>query len=136
MFHMDRLKKIAFRIALGGGVATFIAINTIPAIINGRIRKSEHYKKALEILENHPEAIKYLGKPIKAHYIAVTYKENYGNDDEKKWIRVPVTGPKDRGFLYYDFALKQDNTDSIELSRVELVVEKFKDYKLIIKKPE
>ncbi|XP_014206804.1 uncharacterized protein LOC106638239 [Copidosoma floridanum] len=130
---MDHLKKIAFRIAVCGGLATVVAINSVPFILNRRIRETQHYKKALELLSNHADAVKYLGKPITARRILVSDPDHYGADDEKMWFKVPVTGPNGKGFLFYNVKVKDYDKNSPELSRVELTVDKFKDYKLIIK---
>lgn len=132
-FTVETLKKVALRIAIVGGAGTFVAINTIPYIYSERIRKTEHYKQAIELLRSHPEAVKYLGEPIEEGRVKSTVRENFGTDGETMWVRVPVKGPKDIGQIFYEYSVnKQDNS----LLRVELTLNKLKDYKLLIKRLE
>ncbi|OXU22805.1 hypothetical protein TSAR_004609 [Trichomalopsis sarcophagae] len=131
-FSTETLKKVAIRIGVVGGVGTFVALNTIPYIYSERIRKTEHYKQALQLLRSNTEAVKYLGEPIAERPVQPTKRENFGTDGVTTWVRVPVVGPKDKGMLFYEYPVNESNNST----RVELTLSKLKDYKLIIKKPD
>ncbi|KAL7291153.1 hypothetical protein TKK_0015070 [Trichogramma kaykai] len=136
MSGVESLKRMAKWIAIGGGFATVVMWNSVPAILSRKIRDSDHYQEAIKLLHSHPEAVKYLGDPIKEGNVATMLEQNYGQDDEKMWCRVPVHGPKSRGALYYDFLLKQEKNKPLQLRSAELTLENLKDYKLILKRPE
>ena len=135
MGAQSKLTSIAVRIGIFGGIGTFILINSIPFIYGKRIRESDHYIQAIQMLYSHPEALKYLGEPITEGRVNVTIPENYGFDEEKMWIKVPVQGPKSKGYLYYDFFKDKKENGLTQLSKVELTIDSLKGYKLLIKNP-
>lgn len=136
MAAYESLKSFAKGLAVVGGLGTFICINSIPFIYNKKIRNSDHYKQAIQLLHSHPEATKCLGEPIKEGSVKVTDPKEFGRDEEKMWINVPVYGSKTKGKLFYNFSNKIDENQPIKLSRVELTLESHEGYKLLIKKDE
>lgn len=136
MAAYDSLITLAKRIAIVGGIGTFVCINLTPFLYNNKIRNSDHYKQAIELLHNHPEAKKYLGEPIKEGSVKVTDPKEFGWDEQKMWMNVPVWGSKSKGKLFIYFPVKSEENQQPKLSRVELIVDSHKDYKLLIKKEE
>lgn len=136
MEAVERLKKFALRIGICGGIATFIAMNSIPYLYYRRLCQTEEYNEAVKLLHSHPEAAKYLGEPIKEGRVNTTSKDDFGFDEEKMWVSMPVFGSKAKGRLYYEFPLKKSADEHCKLSRVELTLTHLKDRKLLIKKPE
>ena len=104
----QQLKNLAWKIGIFGGIGSWILINTVPLVLSRKIRQSDHYQEAVNLLRSHPEAIKYLGEPIKEERVVTTIPECYGQDGEKMWLRVPIIGSKTKGTLYYDFLLPED----------------------------
>jgi hypothetical protein len=133
IISLKTLNTLAKSIAITGGMSIIILINSVPYLHRLNITKSNHYKQAMELLHNHPEAIKALGEPIQECKIQTTNRKNYGTDGKKSWINVPVKGPNDKGYLFYEFPVVEDGKP-IELTKVELSVNKMKDYKLLIKR--
>ncbi|KAJ8687747.1 hypothetical protein QAD02_023541 [Eretmocerus hayati] len=134
----ERLKSLAIKIAVVGGIGSFLAMNSVPYFLNKAIRGTKHYQQALELLCSHPEAVKYLGEPIKGGKVNVTKPEDYGTDGEKEWYKVFVAGPKTHGHLYYEVPTQKDGSEirAPKFIRVELTLASLPDYKLLIKRPE
>lgn len=136
MAAYESLKTFAIRLGIVGGIGTFICVNSVPLVYNKKIRNSDHYKQAIKLLRGHTEAVKCLGEPIKEGFVKVTDPKEFGRDEEKMWINVPVYGSKTNGKLFYDFILKTEENQPTKLLRVELTLDSHKDYKLLIKREE
>lgn len=135
MVGLDSLKKLAVQIALGGGLVTFVMINTVPYITDKKMKETAVYQEAMTMIKNHPEAIKYLGEPIIDGKIQVTNKEMYGSDEEKGWFSVPIKGPKSVGNVYCESRFEKDNEKvKVQLSKVELSIKSVPGFKLMIKR--
>ena len=136
--NIKYFKNIAIGVGAIGALGVVVSINSVPFILNKFITQSEPYTEAIRLLQNNPTAIQALGEPIEPKFIKVFFRDNYGSDEEKMWIKVPVVGASDKGLLYYDYTTTKSDTDKSEfkLTNVELTVDKKPNMKLILKKTD
>ncbi|XP_068629093.1 cytochrome c oxidase assembly factor 1 homolog [Battus philenor] len=66
-----------------------------------RYRNFEYYKEALRKLRNHSGAVLYLGEPIKDRRFKISDRENNFSDQTSARFRIPIHGPKDKGYYYF-----------------------------------
>ncbi|CAK9802406.1 hypothetical protein ANTQUA_LOCUS3308 [Anthophora quadrimaculata] len=95
------------KIAIVGGFIVAGTGYTMQYMIDRKLRKTTTYKKALQMLYDHPKAVQYLGEPIKEGNIKVT------NQDEVKKFSVNLKGANTKGKLDCEFTVKPDLTTKI-----------------------
>ncbi|CAG5018074.1 unnamed protein product [Parnassius apollo] len=94
-----------------------------------RYRNWDSYKDALRKLRAHPGAVHYLGEPIKDKRFKLSDSEHNFSDRTTARFRIPVYGPKDKG--YYYFWAEKDNENWL-LVRAELELKSKPEERLII----
>lgn len=134
---VQKLGRMARRIVLIGAVPVVLAMNTVPYIIASKLKNTEPYKDAMNLVRNHPDVINYMGEPIEESRIKVTKKENYGVEGpHNNWFRIPVSGPKMQGDVFVKWTYKKANEEVRRLASVELQLKQLPDFKLILKADE
>lgn len=132
---VTKLAKMARRIILVGAIPLVIAINTVPFIIASKLKETDPYKEAMNLVRNHPDVIKYMGEPIEESRIRVTNKENYGVEGpDNNWFKIPISGPKMQGNVSVRWTYRTlANEEVKKLASAELELKQLPDYKLILK---
>ncbi|XP_011635297.1 uncharacterized protein LOC105425964 [Pogonomyrmex barbatus] len=133
MVSNQTLLKIA---SLGG----FITASTGYAFhfrIQYDIKETETYKYVVNTLRTHKKAIPYLGEPITMGRI--TYGDGNRTLEHEvtkvvqnyKWFKIPLTGTRTKGKLYYEVILNHENKP--EVSKIEITFDNIPGKTFVIK---
>lgn len=125
---MHTLIKIA---TIGGAITAGIGYAT-RGRIQTNIRNTEHFKTAVDELKAHRGAVYILGEPIEVGRVDIDDTTNNYTKDYTAQYRVPVSGVKKKGDLY--FWAERDGIDQPWIiCRMELGLKDTPNKRLLVK---
>ncbi|XP_059479125.1 uncharacterized protein LOC132198871 [Neocloeon triangulifer] len=120
------------KVATYGAVITVSAAFYIKSKIEDRLKSQPYFKTALRQLEEHPGAVKFLGKPIKMGKMYLEDSENNFCHEGKAQFQVNVRGTKSNGTYFFWSEFNEENK-LWTVNRAELELADQPDKRLVIK---